>query len=129
MPASLQSLLPILIVLLVVCLAVSIVMRLIRFIVVFAFLLVFIPAVCTVMWGDGGEYVSKFAAMFTPEVEETINNGYQAYHQANAEDPVVDIDQLEEYASIAANTVRDWFPEVSSSSDEQNRVFTGSGHR
>jgi len=49
------------------------------------------------MWGDGTPYVSKVASLFAPEIEQQINDGYKMYHDTNAEDPVVDLDQIKAY--------------------------------
>jgi len=94
---DLQTLAGIAVVLIVVCLVLSVIFHMFRAVIVLGVLLITIPILCTIMWGDGEMYVSKVASLFTQEIEQQINDGYKAYHDANAEDPVVDLDQLESY--------------------------------
>lgn len=72
-----------------------------RIIVILAILFILTPTLCTIMWGDGEAYVAKVAKLFSPEIEQQINDGYAFYH--NADDPVVNLDQLNEYFDMAKN--------------------------
>lgn len=102
-----QTLLLIVAVILVVLLVVAIFLRLIRIAIALGVIIILVPILCTIMWGDGTDYVSKIASIFTPEIEENINDGYQEYRDKNAEDPVVDMDQLEEYFNQAGKAAGD----------------------
>lgn len=100
MPEQLQTILIVAVVVLALCLVCAIVLRMIKAIAIFAVLLVLVPTLCTIMWGDGHAYVSRFASLFTPEIEQQINDGYQTYFDANAEHPIVDFDDLKNYGQI-----------------------------
>lgn len=113
---------PILI-LLVICLVVAILMRIARVIVTVAALIIIVPIFCTILWGDGTDYVSKFASVFTPQIEQDINDGYQMYKKENEKNPVVDMDQLDEYAGQAKDAVSDWFASKVQTDKDKNLVF------
>lgn len=110
-------------VLLVICLAVAIVMRITRVIVTLAALIIIVPILCTILWGDGTGYVSTFASFFTPQIEQDINDGYQVYKEENAKNPVVNKDQLDEYAGQAKDAVSDWFHSKVQRGKDTNLVF------
>lgn len=74
-----------------------------------ALLVVLVPILCTIMWGDGSDYVSKFASLFTSDIETGINEGYEAYRDENAKNPVVDLEQVEQYFDDASQWVGDKF--------------------
>ena len=74
-----RTLLIIFIVVVAICLAVSILLRLTRIALVLAGLFILVPILCTIMWGDGTDFVSKFASIFAPEIEQGINDGYGQY--------------------------------------------------
>lgn len=113
---------PILI-LLVICLVVAILMRITRVIVMVAALIIIVPIFCTILWGDGTDYVSKFASVFTPQIEQDINDGYQIYKEENEKNPVVDMDQLDEYAGQAKDAVSGWFASKVQTDKDKNLVF------
>lgn len=113
---------PILI-LLAVCLVVAILMRVTRVIITLVALLIIVPILCTVLWGDGTDYVSKFASIFTPQIEQDINDGYQIYKEENANHPVVDMDQVNEYVEQSKNVVSDWIDSKIKSEEDENLVF------
>lgn len=113
---------PILI-LLAVCLAVAILMRVTRVIITLVALLIIVPILCTVLWGDGTDYVSKFASIFTPQIEQDINDGYQIYKEENANRPVVDMDQVHEYVEQAKNAASDWVDSKIKPEKDDNLVF------
>lgn len=104
-----RTLLIIFIVVVAICLAVSILLRLTRIALVLAGLFILVPILCTIMWGDGIDFVSKFASIFAPEIEQGINDGYGQYRDQNAKDPIVDIDQLDKYFQDAQQAVKDQF--------------------
>lgn len=104
-----RTLLIIFIVVVAICLAVSILLRLTRIALVLAGLFILVPILCTIMWGDGTGFVSKFASIFAPEIEQGINDGYGQYRDQNAKDPIVDIDQLDKYFQDAQQAVKDQF--------------------
>ena len=104
-----RTLLIIFIVVVAICLAVSILLRLTRIALVLAGLFILVPILCTIMWGDGTDFVSKFASIFAPEIEQGINDGYGQYRDQNAKDPIVDIDQLDKYFQDAQQAVKDQF--------------------
>lgn len=98
MPAEMDKIVLIALGLLVVCLIVAVLMRITRVIITLALLILIVPIICTVLWGNGDSYVSKFASLFTPDIEQNINDSYHYYREQNEKDPVVDMDQLVEYA-------------------------------
>lgn len=102
-----RTLLIIFIAVIAICLAISILLRLTRIALVLVGLFVLVPILCTVMWGDGTDFVSKFASIFAPEIEQSINDGYGQYRDQNAKDPIVDIDQLDRYFQDAQQAVKD----------------------
>lgn len=104
-----RTLLIIFIVVVAICLAVSILLRLTRIALVLAGLFILVPILCTIMWGDGTDFVSKLASIFAPEIEQGINDGYGQYRDQNAKDPIVDIDQLDKYFQDAQQAVKDQF--------------------
>lgn len=106
MTEDIKSFLVILLILLAICLVVAVVMRLTRFIITIVALIIIIPILFTVLWGDGEDYVSKFASIFSPQIEQEINEGYQFYKEQDRQDPVVDLDQLEEYANHAIDSAK-----------------------
>ena len=99
-------------VVLIVALIVLLLSKMFQFAIAVAVCLIVVPMLVTITWGDGSEYVSKFAAIFTPGIEESINEGYQYYREENEKDPVVDVDQLEEYANEAKDYLADKAGEV-----------------
>lgn len=106
MPGEFRTLLIMLLVLLALCLIVAIFMRIVRFIIIICALIIIIPVLFTVLWGDGETYVSKFASLFSPQMEEEINTGYQFYKETDQQDPVVDLDQIKEYGKNAADSIK-----------------------
>lgn len=103
---ELQTLIKIAAILMVICLVLSILFRMARAAIVFLIVLIAVPMLCTIMWGDGSKYVARVASLFTSEIEQQINDGYRVYHNANAEDPVVDLDQIEFYIDKVKGTVK-----------------------
>lgn len=101
------AILVIILVILAILLVVSLVFRLIKVAIVIAALVIFVPIICTIMWGDGTDYVSKFASIFTPDIEEGISDGYEAYRDEYSKNPVVDMDQVEEYFNQAGKWAGD----------------------
>lgn len=89
-----QAIVRVIIVLLAVGLVVAALLKLAKAAAVIAALIIVVPILCTIMWGDGQNYVSKIAEFFQPEIEQKINDGYQIYHDQNAKDPVVDLERL-----------------------------------
>jgi len=94
-------------VILIVAMVIMFLMKLFQFALVAAALIFIVPILVTVTWGDGSEYVSKFASIFTPNIEQTINDGYQYYREENEKNPVVDVEQLEKYAEDAKEYLAD----------------------
>ena len=89
---ELQTLIKVAAILMAICLVLSVLFHMPRAAIVFLIMLITVPMLCTIMWGDGSRYVARVASLFTPELEQQINDGYRVYHDANAEDPVVDLD-------------------------------------
>lgn len=104
---NLGTILAIILVVLAVLLLVALVFRLLKVAVVIALLVITVPIICTIMWGDGTDYVSKFASIFSPGIEVGINDGYEAYREEYAKDPVVDLDQVKQYFDDAGKWVGD----------------------
>lgn len=104
---DLGTILIIILVVLVILLVLSLIFRLLKAAIVIALLVVCVPIICTIMWGDGTDYVSKFASLFTPDIEQGISDGYEAYRDEYSKDPVVDLDQVEQYFDDAGNWVED----------------------
>ena len=94
---------------LLIALAFSIIFRLIRIAIVLGIIILLVPILCTIMWGNGSDYISKFASIFTPDIEESINRGYEEYREENAKSPIIDMDQLQEYFDDVVDTAKDAF--------------------
>lgn len=112
---ELQTLIKLAAILMAICLVLSVLFHMSRAAIVFLIMLITVPMLCTIMWGDGSRYVARVASLFTPEIEQQINDGYRVYHDANAEDPVVDLDQIESYldkvkGTVKSNTIEKVFP-------------------
>jgi len=112
---ELQTLIKIAAVLMAICLVLSVLFHMPRAAIVFLVMLIKVPVLCTIMWGDGSGYVARIASFFTPEIEQQINDGYRVYHDANAKDPVVDLNQIESYmdkvkGTVKSNTIEKVFP-------------------
>lgn len=105
MPLSSVNILAVILVLLALCLLVSIIMRLTRCIVLFLLLLILVSAAYTITWGDGSAYVSKFASLFSPQIEEQINDGYRFYRAQSSQEPIIDTNQIESYADDAVSAI------------------------
>lgn len=106
---ELGSILIAVLVILAVLLVLTLIFRLLKAAIVIALLVVLVPILCTIMWGDGSDYVSKFASLFTSDIETGINEGYEAYRDENAKNPVVDLEQVEQYFDDASQWVGDKF--------------------
>ena len=104
---DLKVLLIIFIVILLIVLALAIIFRLIRIAIVLGVIVLLVPILCTIMWGDGSAYISKIATIFTSDIEESINRGYEEYREENAKNPIVDMNQLQEYFDNAGDAVKD----------------------
>lgn len=74
-----------------------------RIIIVLAILFFLAPTLCTILWGDGEAYVAMVASLFSPRIEQQINDGYAYYHSIN--DPVIDLDQINEYLDMAKDRI------------------------
>lgn len=85
----------------------AVITRLFRVGITLISLAIILPILCTILWGDGDTYVSKFASIFTPELEEQITEGYHFYKEQDRKDPVVDYDQVEEYADVAFSKIKE----------------------
>lgn len=72
-------------------------------------LFVVIPIVFTIFWGDGFEYVSKFASFFQPAYQQQIEDAYEYYKKKDAEDPFVDYDAV---SNAVTNFFQDYFSEA-----------------
>lgn len=108
---------------------VAVVSRLIRVGVTLLALAIILPILCTVLWGDGSSYVSKFASIFTPEIEQRITEGYQFYKEQDSKDPVLDYEQVEEYADGALEKAKDAILGLfgrKKEDDQTGTVFTSS---
>lgn len=105
----LKTLLIIFLVIIAISLIISIIFRLVRVALVLGAMIIIVPILCTIMWGDGTNFVSKFASLFTPEIEQSINDGYVQYRDQNAKDPIVDLDQWDQYFQDAQQAVKDKF--------------------
>lgn len=106
---DLQKLFIIAIILLAIFLIIAIILRLIRIAIVIGALIILVPILCTIMWGNGTTFVSKFASLFTQDIEQSITDGYEQYREQNAKDPIVDIDQIDQYFNDAGQAIKDQF--------------------
>lgn len=59
-----------------------------------AILCIVVLIIFTVFWGDGSEYVSKFASFFQPAYKQQIEDAYEYYKRKDSEDPFVDYDAV-----------------------------------
>ena len=118
MPENVRALFMIVMVILIVAMVVMFLMKLFQFALVAAACVIIVPILVTITWGDGSEYVSKFAAIFTPNIEATINDGYQYYREENEKNPVVDVEQLEKYADEAKEYLTDKAEDLAENASE-----------
>lgn len=85
---------PIVITLLLLSCAAYVLRNLTRIFIVFVTVLILLPIVCTIMWGDGQEYVASIASLLPAQEEQRVNGTYQTYHDTNARAPVLDLEQV-----------------------------------
>ena len=104
---ELQTLIKVALILMAICLVLSIIFRMARAVFVLMIMIVMVPILCTIMWGDGQKYVAKVARLFVPEIEQQINDGYGLYHDLNADDPVVDLDQVQSNIDSLKSTAKE----------------------
>lgn len=114
----------------------AVVTRLFRVGITLLGLAIILPILCAVLWGDGDAYVSKFASIFTPELEQQITDGYHFYKEQDSKDPILDYDQVEEYADGALSRIKNAIRDLFSGKEKHNQsdtVFSsynsGSGYR
>lgn len=67
-----------------------VVMKLFKVAISLGILCIIVPIIFTIFWGDGSEYVSKFASFFQPAYQQQIEDAYEYYKKKDAEDPFVD---------------------------------------
>lgn len=108
---ELQTLIKVAAILMAICLVLSIIFHMPRLTFTLVVMVVLVPILCTIMWGDGQKYVAKVASLFVPEIEQQINDSYSLYHDLNASDPVVDLDQVQSYMDAAKGTAKDGIAE------------------
>lgn len=92
-------------------LVVCIIKKLFRIAIALFILSVIIPALFTICWGDGHEYVEKFASFFIEEHGEKIVSIYDYFKEKDAENPFVDYDAV-------SNTVTDIFAQFRDKIDD-----------
>lgn len=114
----------------------AVVTRLFRVGITLLGLAIILPILCAVLWGDGDAYVSKFASIFTPELEQQITDGYHFYKEQDSKDPILDYGQVEEYADGALSRIKNAIRDLFSGKEKHNQsdtVFSsynsGSGYR
>ena len=114
----------------------AVVTRLFRVGITLLDLAIILPILCAVLWGDGDAYVSKFASIFTPELEQQITDGYHFYKEQDSKDPILDYGQVEEYADGALSRIKNAIRDLFSGKEKHNQsdtVFSsynsGSGYR
>ena len=114
----------------------AVVTRLFRVGITLLGLAIILPILCSVLWGDGDVYVSKFASIFTPELEQQITDGYRFYKEQDSKDPILDYGQVEEYADGALSRIKNAIWGLFGGEGKRNQsdaVFssynTGSGYR
>lgn len=114
----------------------AVVSRLFRVGITLLGLAIILPILCAVLWGDGDAYVSKFASIFTPELEQQITDGYHFYKEQDSKDPILDYDQVEEYADGALSRIKNAIRGLFGGEEKHNQsdaVFssynTGSGYQ
>ena len=94
---NLQMIMRIIIILLAIGLVVAVLFKLAKAAAVLAALVILLPILCTIMWGNGQNYISKIAGFFQPEIEQKINDGYQIYQDQNAKTFIIDFNRLLDY--------------------------------
>lgn len=82
--------LPIAMAILLVIVIVAIFQRAFRVVIAAVFLSIAIPVGVAIMSGDGADYISRFASLFTPAIEQQINDGYHDFSVTEKENPVLD---------------------------------------
>lgn len=118
MPTDMKVACVIILVLLAFCLIFAILRRMGRLIITIIILLLVIPPIFKVIWGDGRPYVSAVASIFTQQIEDSINRGYEAYYFRTQADPIIDMEQIEVYTDVvrektvdsASNVFAEYFP-------------------
>ena len=70
-----------------------------------------IPVLFTIFWGDGTEYVSKFASLFEPEHRQQIEEAYRFYKEKDSEDPFIDYDAVSDAVTDVFGDAKDYLQE------------------
>lgn len=74
----------------------AIIHRAFRIIIVAIILSMLIPAGFAIMSGNGADYISGFASLFSPSIEQQIKDGYQDFSEKEKQDPVLNGDIAED---------------------------------
>ena len=106
MPVYLQIFFVILMILLLAALVGSLLAKLFRLALGMAFLTFLVPILITITWGDGSQYVADIASLFRPDIEESINHGYQVYQKEYGKNPAITDEELLEVMDYASENAQ-----------------------
>lgn len=84
------------VVILIVLLVICVIAKLFRVAVGLAAVLILIPILFTIVWGDGSKYIDALGGFMTEEHHERLEDGYQYYKEQDAKDPIIDYDKVVE---------------------------------
>lgn len=99
--------LPVAIAILFVVLVVALLHRAVRVAIVAVILAVILPIMVTILCGEGEDYVARFSSLFTPAIEQKINDGYRDYSELEKNDPVLDLDGVNDALEGLWDTARE----------------------
>lgn len=81
--------------------------RAFRVVVVAVVLAILVPICVTIMCGEGETYVARFASLFSPRIEQQINDGYHDFSEAEKKNPVLDSDGMHDAFNDLWNAAKD----------------------
>lgn len=74
----------------------AVIARLFRLAAVILVLAFLVPILISIMSGNGATRVEKISSIFTPEIQQQINETYKEYSELEKEDPVLDEEGFKE---------------------------------
>lgn len=74
--------------------------------------LILIPMLFNLFFGDGKELVKKAADYLPPETGKQLEENYDYFKQKEAEDPVLNVEKIQETAEDIKNSITEKLPET-----------------
>lgn len=101
------AIMTIVVIVLLVVLVIAIIGKLFKIALAIGAVIILFPILTTILWGDGATYVEKFASLFNPEIGSKIEQGYEYYREKDSEDPIVDLDKVNDTATDIFDSAKD----------------------